>query len=182
MLGGSRRTPERDLCCRLGDRGAQVEFILYPAPADDDEGGDERVQLGSVEVRQGLRVGEVREEAGQEGDEAVERPLGHVCTRPAAVVLLLPSSAPPASCVRSPRRRQWRRRRGTFGVGDDAVDEDVGGGIEEAEAQSVVKLHLVVDPLDLGKNGSDLIFLFEDAEVVLEVFRAVDADAAAAAG
>jgi hypothetical protein len=78
-----------------------------------------------------------------------------------------------------PRRR---RRRGTFGVGDDAVDEDVGGGIEEAEARAVVKLHLVVDPLDLGKNGSDLILLFEDAEVVLEAFRAVDADAAAAAG
>jgi hypothetical protein len=75
-----------------------------------------------------------------------------------------------------------RRRRGTFGVGDDAADEDVGGRIKEVEAQAVVKFSHVVDPLDLSENGSDFILLFEDAEIVLEGFWAVDADAAAVAG
>lgn len=63
-----------------GGGGVEAE-LLHPAPVDDDEGGDQGVGADGFEVPQGLRFREVREEAGQEGDEAVHhhRPLGVSC-------------------------------------------------------------------------------------------------------
>jgi hypothetical protein len=94
--------------------------------ADDEAGGDERVCHGLVEVPHGVRIAEVREEAGQEGEEAVERSLGHV--------------HPPGDGEIRFSIPQTQLRKTFFffflcgeGHVDEGVDDDVGDGVEETQ-------------------------------------------------
>ena len=131
MLGGNRCGSEGDLESCLGDEGLSDQ----PAPLDDDEGGDKGVSVGSGEICQGLRVGEVGEEAGEEGDEAVERPLDHA-----------PSLLSFGQQFRSI-------------FADEEVDDDIGGRSQETDAGAAAvarrvlrQLRPAVDLLNLGKN------------------------------
>ena len=69
-----------------GGAGVGHERSLYPAAIDDEEGGDEVVCLGGVEVSHGLDGGEVGEEADEEGDEAIERALDHHQVRRSSLI------------------------------------------------------------------------------------------------
>lgn len=115
--GGGRcaceRNPEQ---CR-GGGGAGVE-VAHPALADDEMGGHQGVRGSGVEVGHGLLVGEVGEEVGQERHEAVKR-------LPATIRLQV---------LFWIFRLLWRGS--GDGAGEDGVDEDVGDGIQEAEAEA----------------------------------------------
>ena len=143
-----------------GGVGVEDERLVYPAAIDDEEGGDEGVCLGGVEVSHGLDGGEVGEEAGQEGDEAIERPLDD----PVRCSLI-------SSCCR-------RSHTGSNIWSHDGVDIDVGGGIQEAEAKAAVSelpiLHPVVAIADLGKNRLTLFIQLGCDEVIIEVQRPID--------
>ena len=77
MLGCDHCALESEPEGAVGGRGAWAE-ALGAAVLDDDERGNEGVGFGEDKVPDGLPVGEVREEAGEEGDEAIEGALLHV--------------------------------------------------------------------------------------------------------
>ena len=73
VLGGERGAPKGHPKGLL-DGGPGGPEPLHAAVHDDDAGGDEEVGAGQEQVAHGLAVGEVGEEAGEEGNHAVQRP------------------------------------------------------------------------------------------------------------
>lgn len=158
MRGGDGSAAEGNLCGWGGDR--EQPASNSPSVLDEVDGG-EQVGLGEQEVVQGLRDGEVAEVADEEGDEALERALRDGDVPPPLRRGLAPPHprrkaadaagirgdlgqnclvSPPLPLPRLPILLFLLRRRavGQEGFGD-GVDDDVGDGIHEAEADAGVK-------------------------------------------
>ena len=167
MLGGGGGASEGRFDGCDGGVGRKTEALLHAAVLDDEAGGHEGIQLGLAKIPHGLGFGEVGEEGGQEGDEAVERTPVHVSDHGRFSLL-------------------WKRRHGIFrvdshGAGNENAGDDVGGGVQEPDAEVSVEdppelLHLSVAALNLAKKiRSKLVsLLFWDDGLVSQCPRPID--------